>query len=368
MPSFFSFEILLVSIAAVVVLCYKVFLLLGLKGRKLLMDETTQVSVSVVIAAKNELKNLSKHIPLWMRQKNVEFEVIVVNDRSWDQSEKILKRFSDQYPNFSFSTVTENMQVWEGKKFALTLGIKKAKYNYILVTDADCYPNREDLVAEVAKHLANRGNLVLGYAPFSRSKGILGWIQQFENLRTAISYYATAMRFKPYMGVGRFMAYSKELYQSVGGFKSHYQIPFGDDDLFVQSVKKVAKVSCVHPSFQVISEPKITFISWWKQRTRHLKSGAFYGWDTKIFLSIPFLFLILFYSGIGYLLLTGVNLIGVAMVLGGYYIASMAFGFIAGKFFSRASLGIFAPFMELIILISHPLIYLSGKRKTKANW
>ncbi|MEY3399319.1 MAG: hypothetical protein RL220_1913, partial [Bacteroidota bacterium] len=112
-----------------------------ISGRKAIENSGgKELPVSVIICARNEEKNLREHIPVLMEQDYPEFEVIVVNDSSWDDTDAILNAFHVHYPNLRIVTLDEEKQNLQGKKFALTLGIKAAKYDTILLTDADCVP------------------------------------------------------------------------------------------------------------------------------------------------------------------------------------------------------------------------------------
>ena len=107
--------------------------------------------VSVVICAKNEADNLLENLPLILDQDYPNFEVVVVNDASWDSTPDVLIAFQNKYPNFKAVTVNQTSTEYKGKKLALTLGIKGANNELLVLTDADCKPKSRNWLREQAK-------------------------------------------------------------------------------------------------------------------------------------------------------------------------------------------------------------------------
>jgi len=259
------------------------------------------IPISVIISARNEIENLTQNLPAILNQQYADFEVIVVNDCSFDGSAQLLEEFEAQYPRLKVVTVTESRKFKTGKKFALTMGIKAAKNDCMLFTDADCQPASENWVAYMAANFVNpETQIVLGYSPYYRKKGLLNSLIRFETIKTAINYLSAAMRGNAYMGVGRNLGYSKELF-SAKGFASHMHIMSGDDDLFVnQNATPTNTVIEVHPQSLIFSEPKTSFSAWFRQKRRHMGAGKLYRGKHKRMLATDalsgFLFYVLFFS------------------------------------------------------------------------
>lgn len=238
---------------------------------------THKQPVSVVICARNEEKNLMENIPVIMEQNHPDFEVIIVNDSSWDDTEAILKALQVRYPSIRIVNLDEEKQNMMGKKFALTLGIKAAKNDIILLTDADCVPTSENWITEMTSGMNDHRQLVIGFSPYNKYPGWLNRIIRFDTLMIAAHYLGFANAGKPYMGVGRNMAYNKTLFFKVGGFKSHYSIASGDDDLFVNQVATNANVLIVSkPTAQTVSAPKQIWKDWFNQKRRHFTTIPYY--------------------------------------------------------------------------------------------
>jgi len=243
-------------------------------------NPSRHLAFSILIAARNEKVNLSKNMHSIMQQDAEDFEVIVANDRSWDRSIDFLEEFESAYPNLKIIDIHELTKHRYGKKFALSLAIKRAQHEALVLTDADCTPASPAW----GKHMANalRANdLVLGYGPYTKSKGLINHFVRYETMFTAMNYLSRAISGKTYMGVGRNLAYLRTLWLNNKGFSSHLHRPSGDDDLFVQSAAKGAKVGvCIHPDAFVYSESPKSVHAWFNQKTRHMQGGQGYNSGT----------------------------------------------------------------------------------------
>jgi poly-beta-1,6-N-acetyl-D-glucosamine synthase len=234
-------------------------------------------AVSVIICARNEEKNLMENVPIIMEQNHPNFELIIVNDSSWDDTEAVLKALHISYPSIRTVNLDEDKQNMRGKKIALTLGIKAAKNDVILLTDADCRPSSPEWISEMSQAMNDDVKMVIGFSPYVLYPGWLNKIIRFDTFMTALHYLGFANAGKPYMGVGRNLCYNRELFFKVGGFKSHYSIASGDDDLFVNQVATSRNsITLASPNTQTISEPKKSWTSWFDQKRRHFTTAPFY--------------------------------------------------------------------------------------------
>lgn len=243
--------------------------------------------VSVIICARNERDNLLKHLPLILEQNYPNFEVIVVNDGSTDDSEDILKSFSLQYPHFSYTFSIPNKHYYFSKKQALTIGLKKARYDIVLLTDADCYPTSDQWIKKIMELYNPSTSIVLGYSPYRKEKGILNQWIRFDAYYIALQYFSFAMAGIPYMGVGRNLSYRKELFFKNKGFATHFDLQSGDDDLFVNAhATSKNTATCLAPESFMISIPKKKLSHWIWQKKRHASTGSRYKLLHKILLGI----------------------------------------------------------------------------------
>lgn len=257
-----------------------------------------QFPVSVIISARNEAENLSKYLPNILEQQYPVFEVVVINDCSVDDSEYILEQFEHKYSHLKVVRVTEHAKFKTGKKFAVTMGIKAAKYDHLLFTDADCQPVSENWIARMAAQFQNpEHQIILGYSPYYKTGSLVNILIRFETVKTAINYFSAALRGNAYMGVGRNMAYTKDVFFKAKGFASHMHIMSGDDDLFVnQNATPQNTAIEIHPDSFMYSEPKAGFGAWFRQKRRHMGAGKMYKARHKRLLSADALTGLLFYG------------------------------------------------------------------------
>lgn len=239
--------------------------------------ESRQEPVSVVICAKNEDENLTEFLPKVLTQEYGEFEVVVVNDCSWDNTEHVIDEFAKIFPNLKKANIKEDAYYKHGKKFAMLVGIKAAKYNRLVFTDADCYPSSNQWLNEIAAGFTSDKEIVLGYGAYEKQGGFLNNLIRFDTFIIAVQYLSAAIKHKAYMGVGRNMAYSKELFFKQKGYSTHYHIQSGDDDLFVNQAATAINVNvCVNANAITYSKPEKTFKDWRLQKSRHLTTAPLY--------------------------------------------------------------------------------------------
>jgi len=254
------------------------------------------IPVSVIISARNEYENLKENLPVILAQDHPDFEVVVVNDCSYDQSELLLEEYAKQYANLKVVTITEHARFKTGKKFALTLGIKAAKNENLLFTDADCQPASAYWIRRMTANLTGDTQIVLGYSPYKKSTGFLNLFIRFETLKTAINYLSAALGGDAYMGIGRNLCYTKTLFFKNKGFASHMHVMSGDDDLFVnQNSAGNNTVIEIHPDAHMWSDAKNRFGAYYRQKKRHMGVGKLYQNKHRRFLSVDALSGFLFY-------------------------------------------------------------------------
>lgn len=248
------------------------------------------VPISVIICAKNQEENLRKFLPLVLEQNYENYEVILVNDCSRDNTEFLLPQLQEKYPHLRTTFIKEDSRFKHGKKLAVTIGIKAAQYDYFVFIDADCYPTSSDWLQAISNKFLNNKQLVLGYGGYEPKKGLLDKLVRYDTLQVAINYLSFAHAGLPYMGVGRNMAYTREAYMKSSRFTKHYHILSGDDDLFVSEVGR-RNNSAIEISPQSITRSLQveTYAQWTAQKRRHLTTSKKYRFIHKFLLALePF--------------------------------------------------------------------------------
>lgn len=277
----------------------------------------TPVSVSVIVCAHDEEQNLVELIPILLAQNHPNYEVIIVNDRSNDGTYDMLLKMTTENPKLRMVSVRETPGHMNGKKFALTMGIKAAKNDWVLLTDADCRPG-PGWISGMAQYFNNDKNIVLGFSPYEKHQGVLNAFIRFESFITAIQYFGFAMIGRPYMGVGRNLAYKRNLFLESKGFHDHMGVVGGDDDLFVNqhATATTAGVAMGTP-LVVKSVPKKTWTEYLDQKVRHLSVGKRYKTGDKFLLGVftltwvlwPFTLLALPFLGMNAAVIAGLILL-----------------------------------------------------------
>lgn len=326
MKCFSLYEVILVTIATVLFLYQLYFYLRYMAGvwrvarkqKHLSIAEPMELpGVSVVICARNEADNLRDYLSVILEQDYPLFEVIVINDGSSDETDIVLERFVQLYPHLHLSFVPRGARIVSSKKLALTLGVKAAKYDYLLFTDADCCPENRKWIRSMMMQFTPKTDFVLGCAAYFKKRSLLNHLIRYDELFNALQYLGMAAAGKPYMGVGRNMAYSKAVFEQKRGFSGSLQLRWGYDDLFVNQAAtgKNTRIAVNNDSL-TWSEPETSWQGWIRQKERHLYSVPYYKLIGRLRLYVEQISRLLFYTAVVLLCCTGsVWLQGVAGAL-----------------------------------------------------
>lgn len=297
------YELALVSVLIVAFLV-QMYYYLGIYLRVALLKKKSKdttstpcIPVSVVICARDEEENLENFLHFILEQDYPDFEVIVVNDCSSDNSGYTLDRMLKKYPNLKVTTIKQDEKFTHHKKLALTVGIKAAKNEWLVLTDADCRPDSNKWLATIASNFSESSEIILGYGGFFEERGFLNKLIRFDGLFIAMQYLGFAIVGKPYMGVGRNLAYRKEVFFRNKGFASHAHIYSGDDDLFINEVARKNNTSVEFRSdSHTRTIPRNNYKRWEIQKRRHITTSKRYRLSSKIMLGGEILSRILFYG------------------------------------------------------------------------
>jgi len=278
-------------ISSILVLFFYIILFGWVYKGKWSANEFDNIEIALIIAAKNEIKNLQKNLPNWLQQAHANFKIIIVDDHSTDGTYEFVQEFNHE------RVLALRNKYGCGKKQALQTGILHAKTDFMVFIDADVHIDSTNFLNFYAEQFALGKDLILGYSYYQKSKGLLNTFIQYETFRTASRYFSFALIGKPYMGVGRNLGFTKTLFKKAEGYKKHSNIPMGDDDLFVQSVAHFANVACLlDKSSFTNSPPKKTWKTYKNQKIRHLQAGKFYRLNNLILLGLVQIVFTLFWG------------------------------------------------------------------------
>ncbi len=327
-------------------------------------EESGEIPVSVIICARNEEENLNNNLPAILEQDYKNFEVVVVNDASTDNSDLVLKKYAQKYPHLKTTEIKKDQKFTHGKKLAVTIGVKAAKNEWLLFTDADCYPVTKNWIKQMAGNFDEKTSIVLGYGGYKKYKSALNTLIRYDTVIIALQYLTYALSGFPYMGVGRNMAYRKSLFFKNKGFAKHYHVDSGDDDIFInQTARKENTKIEINPDSIIRSEPNSSWSSWFKQKMRHLTSASYYNRATKFRLFFEVLSRELFYAtfALSLIFFTKYYLYIIGVFFIRYLIQLIIFGNIMKRFNENYLLlvslfyDLFIPLINFIAIISNKI-------------
>ncbi len=349
------------------VFLWGLFVRLG-KKRDAILPET-EPGVSVVICAHNEYLNLQEKLPLILEQDYPEYEVIVVNHASDDDTGFLLTGLADHYPRLKIVDIPADRNFFTGKKFPLSIGIKSARYDKVLLTDADCRPAGPGWIRAMSSAFTGTREIVLGYGAYEKLPGLVNKIIRFDVATIAMQYLSFALSGIPYMGVGRNLAYRKSLFYRNKGFISHYRVRSGDDDLFINRVAKRRNTTVMlNPEAFTISNPKRTLGKWITQKKRHFSTATHYRPVHKFLLGLWSATQVLFWISLAALLSFGfawtvVLAVAVVVITSRYIVYGLWVTRLKEK-----DLVWFIVVMELLLLFLNGGILLSNLIRKPMRW
>ena len=253
--------------------------------------------VSVVVCARDAYERLTELLPALLSQDYPDFEVVVVNDCSDDETGTYLEDLERREPRIKPVQLRQHLNFFNGKKFPLSMGIKSASHDLLVLTDADCLPTSNQWLRSVVGSYDTDTELVVGYAPYVRSKGLLNTLVRFDALQQAMMYLSAALVRRPYAGVGKNLSYRQRLFFEQKGFTSHYTMEAGDDDLFVNQAA-TRKNTGVHidPENTVECDAPTSFGAWVRRQTSRYTTLKLYRVGARAFAALHYGSQLLFYA------------------------------------------------------------------------
>jgi glycosyltransferase involved in cell wall biosynthesis len=363
------------TIAGIQVLYYLVFFSrVAFYRRKFESDGTPDIPFSLIICAKNEELNLQKNLPMVLQQRyggtnTPAYEVIVVNDNSEDDTKYYLRSIEPGYPHYRHIELKQAAKFIPGKKYPLSIGLKGAQHEHVLLTDADCRPASVNWLSIMSQGFREGTEIVLGYGPYHKQPGFLNKVIRYETFFSALQYLSFALAGIPYMGVGRNLAYKRDLFFRNKGFTNHQHLASGDDDLFVNSAGNAKNVAVViDKQAFTYSEPKTSWNRWFRQKTRHMSTGKHYRFGHKLLLGLfsltHFLFYPAFIVSLFYLPLMQYVLI----VFGSKLLVQSVIFFFALRKLDERDLFKFSWFMDIFMCLYYIIFTPSLFFKAKNRW
>jgi glycosyltransferase involved in cell wall biosynthesis len=328
------------------------------------------VSISVIVCAKNEAENAVKFVPLLAEQDYPDYEIILIDDASSDHTLDVFEEFEKKYSNVRLVKVKNNETFWGSKKYALTLGIKVAKNDYLLFTTANCYPATKDWISTMSNQFTKEKTIVLGYGSYEKvTHSFLNKLIRFETLLTAVQYFSWAKIGQPYMGVGRNLAYKKSEFFAVNGFINHIQVRSGDDDLFINQIAtKRNTATSFHSGGFTYSKSQPTFKQWFAQKRINTITERLYKKFDRVQLRLFYFSQLLFLVVSSVLLIIQFEWVFVLVLITLRYLATyIIMGFCAGKL-KEKDLIYWLPVLEIVFIFTQLNIFFVNLYSKPSYW
>jgi cellulose synthase/poly-beta-1,6-N-acetylglucosamine synthase-like glycosyltransferase len=272
----------------------------------------SQPSVSIIVSMHNEEKNVSGCLDKLVTQvyPKDKFEIIIVNDRSTDNTGEIIETYCRKYPFIQQIIIGKLQEGYAPKKLAIDQAIKNARGEIILLTDADGRPI-PPWIQQMTSSFAEDVGMVIGYAPYSTDSDHYSFwtgLLSLEYLSHAAVAAASCGLGYPVTCVGTNMAYRKSVYEQLGGYGIFKRLHTGDDDLFLQRVRDESDWKIIYASGKnshVYNAPPGSWKQFFQQRIRYASKGFSYPLKvTLILVLFYFINLLLLFSPIFFLTCT----------------------------------------------------------------
>ena len=358
----------------IALLCLQFIYYVGVFGQFSFTKKQTTIqkklSVSVIICAKNEVENIKKYFPLLMDQNHHDYEIVLIDDASIDESLELFEGYEKKYPNIKLVKVQNNEAFWANKKYAVTLGIKAATKDYLVFTNADCYPNSKEWLNQMTSQFSTDKTIVLGYGGYAKIKNSpLNLFIRFDSVMTAIHYMSWAKISKPYMGIGRNLAYKKSIFFDNRGFMDHMNVRSGEDLLFINQAATKANTAIMYESNSfTYTASQINFKEWLIKKKTQIKTTKLFKSFDKFQMNVFLFTQIMFFMLAAILLSFEFQMLIVwSLVIFRYTFCWISIGFGAKKF-KEKDIIYFFPILEIFHMVSQIYIYTTTLFTKPTQW
>ena len=317
--------------------------------------------VSVVLVARNDADWLKENLVYLLEQDYPRFEVVVVNYLSTDDTEFVLKLLHDYYPHLKTVSFKEDVNLFQGKKYPLSIGIQNSAYDIIMLADPDCTPkNLQWLRGMVRGYRSEQTKIVIGYCGLKRTKTLLGCLQQYDALCYGAQYLGAALLGHPYTASGRNLSYKRSFFFEKGGLIKHYVVADGSDDLFVyQNATRRNTTVCIDSDACLTADPKPTFALWRDERRHRVGTRSWHSLAGRLRESMPAWMNLLFYgAAVGLVLLGNLPWVIVAVAAAVKWAWQIVCFSMLTKRFEGGYVHWAAPLLEIYFIIANTILIL----------
>jgi len=239
----------------------------------------SQPGVSVVIYAHNQAEELIRNLPQVLDNDYPDFEVIVVDDGSSDFTSDVLTQMQQRSEHFSYTTLSDKVRNVSRGKMAMMLGVKAAKNEIILMTQAQCLPVSSQWISNMVRQFNNVTDVVLGPVVYETRTGVMNGFYQWDQFQRMNYMMGLTLMTSPYGGWGTNLAFRRSTFfaNHNEGLSGHLNIHPGYDDLFVKSVAHPSNVAVeCSPEALLLDQQSPLRYAWRKERLNRAFTQRFY--------------------------------------------------------------------------------------------
>ncbi|MDP5105709.1 MAG: glycosyltransferase [Polaribacter sp.] len=355
-------------VCTVIQLSYLFFLASFLSKVKRPRKTKIEIPVSVIILVKNQGENIRNLLPLIIEQTHSNFEIVLIDNASSDETSDIIESFAEKHSNIKIVTVENNEAFWASKKYALTLGIKASKYDHLLFTDADCHPVSKDWITEMSRNYTSKKAIILGYKKYKKENTFLNLFIRFENLTTAIKCFGFSKRNLSYMAFNGNYAYNKATFFKVNGFINHMKINFGEANLFIRDAStKENTTICLSENSFIETDAPTSFSKWFADKKDVDSIKKDYKFKHRFLLNGFTFTKVLFYALAITLLFTYSYTLTLS-VIAFYFITNYIIIGLSAKKLNEPQIIFFVPFLEIGLLLFQISIFIVNLKSKPNHW
>jgi glycosyltransferase involved in cell wall biosynthesis len=347
---------------------------LGILGKFAFIKQQTitpkKIPVSVIVCIKNNIEAVQRLIPALAEQQYPDFEIVLVDNASQDETIDILEAFEKQYHNVKLVKVENNEAFWANKKYALTLGIKAASKDYLLFIDVNCMPASNEWIASMASQFTLSKTIILGYSAFAKKKNsFLNKLIRFDGLMAATQYFAWMRAGRPFTGNGRNLAYKKDEFFNRNGYINHIKIRTGEDALFInEAATKKNTAICYTPQSITFRESKKTFKQWVRDKRKRAYAAHFFKSFDKLQLNTFYMLQILFIVLAITLAILQYNWMFLVPVIVVRYIVAWVTLAQSAKRLNEKDAVYWYPVMEIMVIFTQLYAYIANLFSKPVHW
>lgn len=355
-------------VCTVIQLTYLFFLATFLSKVKRPRKTKIEIPVSVIILVKNQGEDLLKLLPLLLEQTHANFEIVLINNASSDETTDIIESLAEKNAIIKIVNVENNEAFWASKKYALTLGIKASKYDHLLFTNADCNPVSKDWITEMSRNFTAKKEIILGYKKYKKANTVLNLFIRFDNLITAIKCFGFSKRDLSYMAFNGNYAYTKAAFFKVKGFIYHMKINFGEANLFIRDAStKENTTFCISENSFIETDAPTSFSKWYSDKKDVASIKKEYKFKHRFLLNGFTFTKVLFYALAVTLLFTYSHTLTLA-VIAVYFLTNYIIIGLSAKKLKEPQIIFFLPFLEIGLLLFQISIFIANLKSKPNHW